>query len=133
MAILQFPNGPIPGSAKDFFQERRLRRVLDLIQAKPASSVRELAQKVRLSPTHLQRLFKQQMSVNIRDLLSEQRLQTAAHLLTSSDLSIKEISYRAGYEHHSSFVRAFQRRFAQAPKHYRNSTSAPMVLLVTNG
>jgi AraC-like DNA-binding protein len=99
--------------------ERRLHRVLELIEAQPVRSVRDLAIEVCLSPTHLQRLFKQQMGVHISDLIVEHKLQRAAYLLSNSDLPIKEISHRAGYEHHSSFVRAFQRRFAQAPKHYR--------------
>jgi AraC family L-rhamnose operon regulatory protein RhaS len=121
-----------PGVAKFIFRERRLRKVLDLIESRPGSSVRELARAVSLSPTHLQRLFKQQIGINVRDLLAEHRLQNAAHLLAASDLSIKEISHRVGYEHHSSFVRAFQRRFAQAPKHYRGGGSDTPVLFVAN-
>jgi AraC-like DNA-binding protein len=133
MTVLHRLSDSIPGVAKLIFRERRLRKVLDLIESRPASSVRELANEVRLSPTHLQRLFKQEMGVNVRDLLVEHRLQHAAQLLADSDLSIKEISHRVGYEHHSSFVRAFQRRFAQAPKHYRRAGSDKLVLFVANG
>ena len=133
MAVVQFPSDTVPGQAKVVFCERRLRRVLDLIEANPASSVRELAELVSLSPAHLQRLFKRRLRVNIRDLLVEQRLQSAARLLTSSDLPIKEISYRVGYGHHSSFVRAFQRRFSLAPKHYRQAGDERVVLQVRNG
>jgi AraC-like DNA-binding protein len=32
---------------------------------------------------------------------------------------VKEIAYTIGYEHASSFIRAFERRFAQAPLRYR--------------
>ena len=100
-------------------RDRRVRRALDLIASQPSRSVRELALEVRLSPAHLQRLFKQELGVHIRDVMMEHRLQWAVHLLSTTDLSIKEISYSAGYEHHSSFVRAFQRRFTQAPRRYR--------------
>jgi AraC family transcriptional regulator len=74
---------------------------------------------VSLSPAHLQRLFKQQTGTPLGKLLAEHRLQKAAELLTLSNLSIKEIAYAAGYRHHSSFVRAFQRRFSQPPKRFR--------------
>jgi transcriptional regulator GlxA family with amidase domain len=90
-----------------------------MIESEPACSMRELASKVSLSPTHLQRLFKQQTGSQLGNLIVERKLQKAAHLLTVSNLSIKEIAHTVGYKHHSSFVRAFERRFAQAPKQYR--------------
>ena len=105
-------------------RDARLQRVLDIIRTQPSQSVRALALEVRLSPAHLQRLFRQQTGVHIRDLLVEGRLQKAAALLSASKMQIKEIAYTVGYQHHSSFVRAFQRRFAQAPRHYRRHASA---------
>jgi transcriptional regulator GlxA family with amidase domain len=103
-------------------RDRRIREVLALIQNGPASSVGELADKVRLSRGQLQRLFKRQTGAHISDFLVEQRLQRAAHLLAVSNLSIKEIAYTVGYEHHSSFTRAFANRFAQSPKDYRQKS-----------
>ena len=105
-------------------RDGRLQRVLEIIQAQPSQSVRALALEVRLSPAHLQRLFRQQTGVHIRDLIVEGRLQKAATLLSASTMQIKDIAYTVGYQHHSSFVRAFQRRFAQAPRHYRRHGSA---------
>lgn len=112
------------GSLIPIVKERRLRRVLERIEAGPPHSVRELADQVRLSPAHLQRLFKQETGINISDLLSESRLRTAARLLSTTDMEVKEIAYLAGYQHHSSFVRAFQRRFGQSPKDYRQPPAA---------
>jgi len=100
-------------------QERRLRQVVEMIESEPSCSIRDLALKVSLSPAHLQRLFKQQTGTQLGTLVTERRLQRAAELLTVSNLSIKEIAHVVGYRHHSSFVRAFQRRFARAPKYYR--------------
>jgi transcriptional regulator GlxA family with amidase domain len=100
-------------------QERRLRQVVEMIESEPSYSISDLALRVSLSPAHLQRLFKQQTGTLLGSLVVERRLQKAARLLTVTNLSIKEIANAVGYGHHSSFVRAFQRRFAQAPKHYR--------------
>jgi transcriptional regulator GlxA family with amidase domain len=100
-------------------KERRLRRVLERVQADPLRSVADLAREVCLSPAHLQRLFKQETGVHLSALLSESRLRNAAQLLTTTDMEIKEVAYLAGYQHHSSFVRAFQRRFGLSPKQYR--------------
>ena len=49
----------------------------------------------------------------------DQRLQKAALLLTHTRLRIKEIAAFVGYEHTSSFTRAFERRFEQTPLAYR--------------
>jgi transcriptional regulator GlxA family with amidase domain len=113
--------GAAPQNAglKYLLGEKRLTKVLRLINSQPACSVSDLALQVQLSPAHLQRLFKQKTGLHVRDLIGEQRLQKAAQLLSSSGLPIKEIAFAVGYEHHSSFVRAFQRRFAQSPKYYR--------------
>lgn len=101
-------------------QDRRLRQVIEMIEVEPSCSIRDLALRVSLSAAHLQRLFKQQTGFHIGSILVERRLQKAAGLLTMSNLSIKEIAHAVGYQHHSSFVRAFQRRFAQSPKYYRS-------------
>ena len=106
-------------------RERRLRKVLDLVTSQSPRSVRDLAREVRLSPTHLQRLFKRQTGVHLSDLLAAHRLQRAAHLLLSTNLPIKQIAYAVGYEHQSSFVRAFERRFNQAPSFYRQKAAVP--------
>lgn len=100
-------------------REKRLRKVLESLQTQLPHSVRELAQQVNLSPTHLQRLFKQETGVHLSDVVSARRLETAAELLISTNMEVKQIAFFVGYGHHSSFVRAFQRRFGEAPKHYR--------------
>lgn len=100
-------------------EEEHVRKVLRLIESESAHTVNDLAHQVNLSPSRLQHLFKQQTGVCVGHVLAEQRLQRAAHLLAHSNLRIKEIAYAAGYEHASSFIRAFERRFAQAPRCYR--------------
>jgi transcriptional regulator GlxA family with amidase domain len=113
-----------PRSLIHVVRETRLRRVLERIEAGPPQSVSELARGVRLSPAHLQRLCKQETGVHIRDLLVESRLRNAARLLSTTEMEVKEIAYLVGYQHHSSFVRAFQRRFHQSPKQYRRPPAA---------
>jgi transcriptional regulator GlxA family with amidase domain len=121
--IVQLP-AISPQSLIPMVRESRLRKVLQRIEAGPPQSVSELARGVRLSPAHLQRLFKQETGVHISDLLVESRLRNAAHLLSTTEMEIKEIAYLVGYQHHSSFVRAFQRRFHQSPKQYRRPPAA---------
>ncbi len=100
-------------------QEQRIRKILQRVQEDPAQRIHELATQFNLSHSHLQHLFKQQTGVQLGHLLLEYRLQKAAHLLEHSIMSVKEIAYAVGYEHTSSFIRAFERRFRIAPRGYR--------------
>jgi len=100
----------------------RMRKILEMVDSGTAFKIRDLAFECNLSPWHLQRLFKHQTGVSMGEWISEQRMQRAAHLLANSYMSVKEIAYSIGYEHASSFVRAFEQRFAQAPARYRKLT-----------
>src|ERR1700744_2035420 len=104
---------------RDSLLERRVARILQLVEAGTTFAIRDLAAELRLSPAYLQRLFKHETGICMGEWLSEQRLQRAAYLLSNSYLSIKEITHAIGYEHTSSFIRAFERRFARAPARYR--------------
>jgi AraC-like DNA-binding protein len=104
---------------KDNSLERRVLKVLEMVEAGATFAIRDLAAQFRLSPTYLQRLFKNETGICMGEWLSEQRLQRAAYLLSNSYLSVKEITHAIGYEHTSSFIRAFERRFRQAPARYR--------------
>jgi len=99
--------------------EGRVQKILQMAESGTTLSIRELALEFHLSPSYLQRLFKHQTGVCMGEWLNEQRLQRAASLLANSYMSVKEIAYTIGYEHASSFIRAFERRFAQAPLRYR--------------
>lgn len=109
------PLTPIPPP-----QEIRIRKILKLIESEPARTIQELAAQFKLSHSHLQHLFKQQTGMQLGHLLLEQRLLRAAYLLENSTMSVKEIAYAVGYEHTSSFTRAFERRFTATPRSYRH-------------
>jgi two-component system, response regulator YesN len=100
-------------------QSTRLRTVIGLVESGSSYTSRDLAARIGLTPSAMRRLFKYETGVRFSDWLTEQRLQRAAYLLGESPLSIKEITHAVGYEHASSFIRAFERRFALSPSSYR--------------
>jgi transcriptional regulator GlxA family with amidase domain len=112
---------PKAAAAMPAVREERLQKVLELIESGQPCTIHAMAQAVNLSHSHLQHLFKQQTGVCLGQLLTEQKLHRAAYLLTHSNLRIKEIANSTGYEHTSSFIRAFERHFAQPPRLYRKS------------
>lgn len=99
--------------------DERFQKILALVETGSVHSIGALAGELKLSPSHLQHLFKAQTGSRLGRWLVEQRLNRAAFLLLKSDMSIKEIGYAVGYKHPPSFVRAFERVFEQAPGQYR--------------
>jgi AraC-like DNA-binding protein len=99
--------------------EGRTQKIIELVSCGAAYTIRDLASQLRLSSSYLQRLFKQQSGMRLGAWLTEQRLLRAAHLLQHSYMSVKQITHTVGYEHVSSFTRAFERRFDHAPTLYR--------------
>src|SRR5882762_5957070 len=87
----------------------RVSKILWMIESGVACTVHDLAFTFHLSPSYLQRLFKNQTGISIGEFLTEHRLQRAARLLRSSLMSVKEIAHVVGYGHSSSFIRAFER------------------------
>ena len=100
-------------------EDYRIRKVLEALEDDPATSVRELANRVNLSCSRLGHLFKLQMGVALSDFLANERLKKAAELLRQTELSIKEIAVRVGYHHSSSFDRGFQNKFGAPPVDFR--------------
>jgi AraC-like DNA-binding protein len=105
-------------------QDIRLRKLLQLIEADPLGTIHDWALAFNLSNSHLQHLFKQATGMALGQALTEKRLQRAAHLLANTNMSVKEIACAVGYEHTSSFTRAFERRFEQGPRRYRMENAA---------
>lgn len=112
-------NGITPGVLIPMVQDGRLRKVLQMIASNSPHNIHQLALECNLSESHLQHLFKQSTGVGLGQLLSEHRMQRAANLLGQTNMSIKEIAWTVGYEHTSSFTRAFERHFCEAPRAYR--------------
>ena len=99
--------------------DHRIVRVLEAIESDPNRSIDDLAQLTNLSHSRLSHLFKAETGVSLRSYLATSQLEMAAELLKSTDLRVKEVSYRAGYRHEPSFVRAFRNKFGSTPGDYR--------------
>lgn len=99
--------------------ERRVRKLLQLVESGTTFEIEELAAAIHISEAHLQRLFRHDTGFYLGQWLREQRLERSAYLLISTSLSVKQIAHTVGYEHASSFTRAFERQFLQPPAHLR--------------
>lgn len=82
-------------------------------------SIEELAGKVNLNRTSLQKVFKEMYGLTVNEYRTKARLQLAKNLLASSDLSITEIAGRCGYANASKFSEVFKKHEGLLPKDWR--------------
>ena len=102
-------------------RDKRVGLALSRIHAEPAHdwTVDALAREVALSRAAFAKRFTQLVGVGPVSYLTAWRMQLAARLLRTTDLSVAEIASRVGYESEFSFSRAFRRAWQSAPSHYR--------------
>ena len=104
-------------------QEETIRQVHDLltVHMEKRWTVEELARKFLMNPTTLKKLFRATYGNSIAAHIREHRMERAAQLLLSTDLSLGEIAEKVGYSSQSKFTAAFKEYYHMLPKDYRKA------------
>lgn len=82
-------------------------------------SIDEIAQRVNLSRSYLQHLYKRFFGVSIMTDLLTHRIELAKYLLISTELSVSNVSRSCGYESDVHFMRSFKKMTGATPTKYR--------------
>ena len=83
--------------------------------------IHQMAERVHLSVSQLNRLFHQELGVGPAAYLRRLRLERARQLLRASTLSVKQISQKCGFQNPQAFARAFRREFDESPSRFRRT------------
>ncbi|WP_404377668.1 helix-turn-helix transcriptional regulator [Vreelandella aquamarina] len=86
-------------------------------------SIEDLANHLGYSASQVRRQFRHCFNTSPNAYREQRRLERAAVLLSLTPQNIAHIAIRCGYANHSSFSRAFQRRYQLTPRHYRQALS----------
>jgi len=81
--------------------------------------VKDLAAQLRLGPSRLEHVFKQETGQTIKAYVRAARLKKAKHLLQDHTLGVKEVAAAVGYSDASDFAHHFRKRFGQLPSRVR--------------
>jgi len=102
-----------------------LERAIQAIDARLEGSIRveDIATSVGMSERSLQRLFQRQLNRTLRDEIQERRMQRAASLLVSPELSVAEVGRRVGIDDPGQFSRLFKKRIGLTPRQFRTTHS----------
>jgi AraC family transcriptional regulator len=81
----------------------------------------KLASVACFSPYHFHRIFRGITGETLMEHIRRLRLERAAQRLKTTDRSVTDIAFEAGYESHEAFTRAFRARFGDSPSGFRES------------
>lgn len=84
------------------------------------ATLEEVARALALSPRSLRRKLDQE-GTSFRQLVEEERRQTAEQMLSSTDMTLDELAFHLGYTDTASFTRAFRRWLGMSPGEYRKT------------
>lgn len=88
-------------------------------------SLSGIAEGSHISKEHLSRMFKKETGVTITEYVATARLKKATELLTTTNLSISEISELVGYSDNNYFVKVFRKYYKMTPSQYRHCGMNP--------
>lgn len=86
-------------------------------------SAAELARRVDLPASTFSVEFQQEIDISLSDFKLQLQMKKAHHLLVTTGLPLKSVSYEVGYHHASNFCTAFRRYFGRTPTEVRNAAS----------
>lgn len=103
-----------------------IRQCCDYIQMHAEDKIRieTLAEYTGYTDYYLSRKFKAEMNVSINDYIKTAKIERAKFLLTTTDISIQELSERLNFCSRSHFGEVFRKIAGCSPAEYREDTAA---------
>lgn len=125
-SILSAEVPPAPSSAQEE-QSAVIRQVVDYMGdhfTEPELSISAIAEAFEMPTARLSLAFKELTKMSPLEYLTLLRVERSKTLLSSSEMSIKEVAAEVGYYDASSFIRRFKQMTGQTPLQYRRSKEA---------
>lgn len=83
-------------------------------------SMSELSESSGITERRLNKAFRELYDGTVFETLRDIRLGEARKMLEQTDMAIKEIAWKVGYEHNTNFTNAFTAKFGTSPAAYAN-------------
>jgi AraC family transcriptional regulator len=102
---------------------RWLRRTIEQLRAEHCRKLTlgELSHEAGVHSVHLSRVFRRFTGCGIGEYVHRLRIRTACELLSTTGLTLADISFATGFADQSHFTRAFRRIAATTPSTFRSS------------
>ena len=104
--------------------DQYIKNIRDLIEENlddPDLNVEELSRKLAISSTQLYRKIKALTGYSSVEFIRMIRLIRATELLVETQLSVKEVCYKTGFNNQSYFIKCFKEKYGVTPSEYHSS------------
>jgi len=85
----------------------------------PMLSVDDIAAHVSISANYARQIFKDHFHCSLSDFITNQRIEHAIKLLTTTDWTVADITEQSGFQTKSTFFSTFKRMTGMTPNQYR--------------
>lgn len=85
----------------------------------PMLAVDDVAAHISMSVNYARQIFKEHFQCSLSDYITNQRIEHAIKLLTTTDWTVAEITEQSGFQTKSTFFSTFKRATGMTPNHYR--------------
>lgn len=102
---------------------KRINFVLDFIEKNLDAdlSLEYLAEKAHYSPFHFHRVFSTVVNERLNEFINRKRIERIASiLLVGSNITLKDLAYRYGFQSDNSFSRAFKNYYGISPTKFKS-------------
>lgn len=82
-------------------------------------NVKAVAESVNWSQSHFSREFKAHTGYSPYEYIILRRIDKAKHMLTSTQMTVKQIAYHTGYNSEENFIHSFQKNVGLSPSLFR--------------
>lgn len=121
LRIIVEQSQPSPQASLRLVASLRLKPLLQYLAEHLASPItaEEMARRCHMSLSGFHRQFQQWIGTSPMNHLKHLRLNEAARLLLTTDLTLGEISERTGFANPFHFSREFKKQYRESPRRYR--------------
>ncbi len=125
LALLE-PEVESPAELVSSRVEKSMLTLLELIdlRLKEVLAIPELAEAAGLSQNYLARAFRRRYGMPVPHFILLRRIELARHLLTTSELTVKQIAHEVGLPDVQHFNKQFRRLAGMSPSAYRKAGKA---------
>ncbi len=106
---------------RGILSQRQLHRIMEYVDTNGHSpaTIQNLSKLLGISPRHFTRMFKASTGQTVHSYVSQERVRRAIGMLTTTNLTAKQISTQLGYSAPWGFSAAFQKAMGETPTEFR--------------
>ena len=125
LALLYSSMQPLSGKTRSETQIIEQARSLMLAEKTRDMALEDIAKSLNISYTSFRRAFREHTGASPHQYRLHLKISAARELLRSTDLRVKEISYRCGFDDEQYFCRIFKRQTRNTPIEFRIGSRRP--------